>query len=79
MSTHHKVFKIVLVTGVLALLTAISQWNEHYRMNKLEKALIRLQENDSKQDSCIETQLYQQRLDSYESMYNHSEIKDPNQ
>lgn len=78
MSTHHKVFKIVLVTGVLALLTAISQWNEHYRMNKLEKALIRLQENDSKQDSCIETLLYQQRLDSNVSMYNHSEIKDTN-
>ena len=62
----------------MSLLTAISQWNEHYRMNKLEKALIRLQENNSKQDSCIETLQYQQRLDSNVAMYNHSEITDTN-
>lgn len=26
MSTHHKVFKIVLITGTLSILTAIWQW-----------------------------------------------------
>ena len=78
MSTHHKVFKIVLVTGVLALLTAISQWNEHCRMNKLERALIHLQENDMVQDSVLLQVQAKDRIDSVVWIYEHSEITDTN-
>lgn len=72
MSTHHRIMKIVIVTGVMALLTAISQWNEHYRMNKLEKALIHLQENDMLQDSVLLQVQAKDQIDSVVWIYEHS-------
>jgi hypothetical protein len=75
MSTHHKIFKVVLITGTMALLTAISQWNEHYRMNKLERALIHLQENDMVQDSVLLQIQANDRVDSIVGIYEHSKIR----
>lgn len=72
---HHWIIKVLIVVGTLSLLTAISQWNEHYRMNKLEKALIHLQENDTVQDSTIQQLQYQCRVDSVVGIYDHSQIR----
>jgi len=72
---HHWIIKVLIVVGTLSLLTAISQWNEHCRMNTLEKALIRLQENDAVQDSTIQILLYTNRTDSMVWVYEHSKIE----
>ena len=55
-------------------MTAISQWNEHCRMNKLERALIHLQENDMVQDSTLMQIQANERIDSTVGVYEHSKI-----
>jgi len=75
MSTHHKIFKVVLITGVLSILTAIWQWNQHCRMNNLEKAIRRLQDNDTVQDSVLLRIHASDRVDSIVSIYEHSTIQ----
>jgi len=75
MSTHHKIFKVVLITGVLSILTAIWQWNQHCRMNDLEKAIRRLQDNDNVQDSVLLQIHASDRVDSIVGAYNHSKLQ----
>jgi hypothetical protein len=64
MRTHHKIMKIVIVTGVMALLTAISQWNLYWNNKKLQKAIEHIQELDQIRDSAILVLQYQSRIDS---------------